>query len=118
MRKKRKTDPLVTVSMLKFELDKAFKREFKPIVQQFKIIDRRFEAIDRRFEAIDHRFDAIDKRFDAMDSKFDFLHSAIDAFMKRTEDNELEIKLLGRQHDNLAKYCAQKIGYPTYGRNL
>lgn len=123
----------------KFEaIDGRFKqinKRFEAIDGRFKQIDKRFEAIDKRFEAIDRRFDAIDKRFILQDARIEALEKAvhnleetvkdsftkmynhIDAFMKRAESNEHEILFLGRQHDDLAKYCTEKIGYPTYGRN-
>lgn len=50
--------------------------------------------------------------------KHNEMQNNIDAFIKRTEENEREILFLGHQHDDLAKYCHKKIGYPEYGRKL
>lgn len=114
---------------------KQLKQALKPIEDKFAPIDRKFESIDRKFESIDRRFESIDRKFALQDARLDALEKAvrnleetvkesftrmyshIDAFMKRAESNEHEILFLGRQHDDLAKYCTEKIAYPVYGRN-
>ena len=109
-------------------------------------IDKRFEKIDERFEKADKRTDGLEAEmrqgFKIMnaklaafiailnanidrairesearqDKKFQKIFDAIDAFIKRTESSEREILFLGKQHDDLANYCTEKIGYPVYGR--
>lgn len=102
-------------------------------------IDKKFEQVDRRFNKLEAEMDqglkivnaklasfvaivtvntdrAIRESEDRQDKRFNNIFSAIDAFIKRTEANEREILFLGRQHDDLAHYCTEKIGYPTYGR--
>lgn len=118
------------------ELKKIITPEFAKINKRFDDHDKRFDAVEKKLVDHDTRFDIIDKRFLAvnirvdsceraiavlekeMREQFNTFHSAIDAFMKRGEANEREILFLGRQYDDLAKFCTQKIGYPTYGRNL
>lgn len=128
-------------------LDRRFKQvdeRFKQVDQRFKQVDERFKQVDRRFKEIDKKFVEIDKNFGIINGKLAAYFSAIminmdkairdseekfhneildlktliDAFIKRSEANEREILLLGKQHDNLANYCTEKIGYPVYGRNI
>lgn len=128
-------------------LDRRFKQvdeRFKQVDQRFKQVDQRFKQVDRRFKQIDRKFIEIDKNFATVNGKLTAYFSAImvnmdkairdseerlhneildiktsmDAFLKRSEANEREILLLGKQHDNLAHYCTEKIGYPVYGRNV
>ena len=112
-------------------------RALAPFYKKFEQIDKRFEQIDERFKGVDTRFKEMGGWFQAAQSihamytdraigefeirlnkKFDNIMSIIDAFLKRTEDNKQEITFLGRQHDDLAKYCTEKIAYPTYGRKM
>lgn len=74
--------------------------------------------IDVRFDLVDKRFLAANIRIDNVEHKLGRLDSHIDNFLKRAGDNDREILFLGKQHDDLAKYCTGKIGYQTYGRNL
>lgn len=102
-----------------------------------KKLDERFEQIDERFIDVDTRFKEIGGCFQAAQSihamytdrairelenrlskKFDIMMSRIDTFLNRAETNERETTFLGRQHDDLAKYCTEKISYPPYGRKL
>lgn len=101
----------------------------KPVFGKFKQIDKRFEKADTDLSLLDRRITSTNIRIDAveralgslehtMKDQFNALFNHIDAFMKRIEVNEREILFLGKQHDDLAKYCTAKIAYPTYGRNL
>lgn len=134
----------VTLSILNSTLDKAFKRFGRGLDKRFDQIDRKFDLIDRKFELMADQFAQIDKRFavvegklaayvgintmnidrainaleERQNKKFDVIISRMDAFLNRTEVNEREITFLGKQHDNLAKYCHEKIAYPEYGRML
>ncbi|MBI2638221.1 hypothetical protein HYW83_01385 [Candidatus Peregrinibacteria bacterium] len=109
---------------LKPILDKLIKHDkrFEQIDRRFDVVETRLEMNDRRFIGLNARVEALEKAVHNLDEKFDDyftkMYSHIDTFMKRTETNALEITLLGKQHDDLAKYCTEKIGYPVYGRNL
>lgn len=137
----------VTLAQLKQVIAPLYKR-FDGVDQRFEQIDQRFEKIDQRFEQIDEQFKAIDNQFISLngkisafvgitnmnirdaeerleqkfmkkfEEKFAPIMDAVDVFMKLSRDSDCEIVLLGKQHDDLAKYCTAKIGYPTYGRNL
>gem|GEM_PF-5541152 len=74
--------------------------------------------IDVRFDLVDKRFLAANIRIDNIEHKLGRLDSHIDNFLKCAGDNDREILFLGKQHDDLARYCTAKIDYPTYGRNL
>lgn len=120
---------------------------FEEIDRRFDVMETRFEMNDRRYIGLNVRTESLEKsvgnlekaikdldekterRDDAlsraiagleknMKEQFNKIFNHIDAFMKRTETNERETFFLGQQHDDLAKYCTAKIGYPTYGRNL
>lgn len=122
-------------------------KRFAEIDRRFDIMETHFDMNDRRYIGLNARTEALEKsvnnlekaikyldekterRDDAlsqaiagleknMNEKFNKVFNHIDAFMKRTEASEREILFLGKQHDDLAKYCTVKIGYPTYGRNL
>lgn len=90
----------------------------KQLQQELK---QAFVTTDRRFVLQDARLDALEKAVRDLDESFkdnfSRMYSHIDAFMKRTESNEREILFIGKQHDDLAKYCTAKISYPAYGRN-
>lgn len=96
------------------------KNENKPVtlIQLQQLLKTLFTKIDVRFDLIDKRFLTVNVRIDNVEKKLTRLESHIDDFLKRTEDNERETLFLGKQHDDLAKYCTAKIAYPTYGRNL
>lgn len=123
----------VTVNQLKSILKQAF----APIHKRFEIIDKRFAQIDKQFKQIDTKFEVTNGKLAAFvginalnidrairdleerqNKQFDKIFSKMDAFLKRTEENEREVLLLGKQHDNLANYCTEKMGYPVYGRNI
>lgn len=105
----------------KSELNKALKPILTETNRRFDIIETRLEMGDRRFIGLNARVENLEKSVKNLDEKFDDyftkMYSHIDAFMKRTETNEREILFLGKQHDDLAKYCIAKINYPVYGRN-
>mgnify|MGYP001597594871 CR=1 FL=1 len=122
----------------------AIDLRFKKIDMRFDAMDLRFREIDAKFKKVDARFEDIDNRFKVMGGwfqaaqsihalytdkaitaseerltkKMDNILSVIDGFLKRTEENKQEIGFLGHQHDDLAKYCTEKIAYPAYGRKL
>lgn len=110
----------VTVSELK--------KILKPILDKLTKHDKRFEQIDKNFLVINGKLAAfvsintlnIDRAINALEERlnkrFDKIMTTMDAFIKRSETNEREIMFLGKQHDDLAKYCTQKIAYPPYGR--
>lgn len=119
------------------QLKQVFRQQFKQIDERFEQIDKRFEQIDERFKQVDTRFKEIGGWFQAAQSihalytdrsiqgleermakRHDNMMSLLDKFLKRVEGNEREIVFLGNQHDNLAKYCHEKIAYPEYGRKL
>lgn len=119
-------------------------KRFEQIDKRFEQVDKEFEQIYRRFEQIDERFKQVDTRFKEMggwfqaaqsihalytdraiqgleerlSKKHDNMMSLLDKFLKRVEGNEREIIFFGNQHDDLAKYCHEKIAYPEYGRKL
>ena len=87
---------------------------FEQLKQALKPIEHRITLHDIRIEALEKTVHSLEETFK---DSFTKMYSHIDAFMKRAESNEHEILFLGRQHDDLAKYCTQKIAYPVYGRN-
>lgn len=93
---------------------KQLNQALKPILDRLEVIDGKFILHDARIEALEKAVRNLEETFK---DNFTKMYSHIDAFMKRTESNGTEILFLGRQHDDLAKYCTVKIGYPTYGRN-
>ncbi|MBI4994477.1 hypothetical protein HZC21_02425 [Candidatus Peregrinibacteria bacterium] len=115
---------------------------FETIDKRFENVEHRMDSLEHRMDSLEHRMDSLEHRMDSLEHRMDSLehrmdslekaihnleemfkdnftkmYSHIDAFMKRTESNEHEIVFLGRQHDDLAKYCTEKIAYPIYGRN-
>lgn len=103
--KKKQTEAVNGGKPLTFtQLQQALKTVLGKIEVRFDLIDKRFLAANIRIDNVEHRLGRLD--------------SHIDDFLKRAEDNDREILFLGKQHDDLAKFCTQKIGYPTYGRNL
>lgn len=137
----------VTLAQLKQVIAPIYKR-FEQIDRRFEQIDQRFNQIDEKFQQIDEQFSQINDQFISLngklsafvgitnmnirdaeerleqkfmnkfEEKFSPIMDAVDVFMKRSRDSDREIVLLGKQHDDLAKYCIEKIAYPTYGRNL
>lgn len=112
------------------ELKKALNNLQQSLNKKFAHIDGKFAQIDERFAIVDNKFKGladlnamnIDRAIAMLELKLDKRHNdmmnRIDAFLKRSEANEREILFLGRQHDDLAKYCHGKIAYPEYGRKL
>lgn len=119
----------VTVSQLENILQNSFSVFEKKLDKRFMQINKKFKQIDCRFDIVNAKLAAfigintmnIDRAINALEERqnkqFNKIFTKIDEFLKRTEENEEEILLLGKQHDNLAKYCTEKIGYPVYGRN-
>lgn len=107
MMKKRKQSTKDNKPVTLKQLNQTINQALKPIEHRFMLHDARLEALEKAVHNLDETFK----------DNFTKMYSHIDAFMKRTESNETEILFLGRQHDNLAKYCTEKIGYPIYGRN-
>ncbi|MEK9132237.1 MAG: hypothetical protein AAB606_00815, partial [Patescibacteria group bacterium] len=107
------------INSVKEEVDK----QFAEIDSKFIQIDRNFAVVNGKLAAyvgvntmnIDRAVNALEER---QNKKFDAILAKMDAFINRTEVNEREITFLGHQHDNLAKYCHEKIEYPEYGRAL
>lgn len=123
------------------KIDKHFDELAAQYTQEFARIDDNFLEINKGFKKTDENFAALNGKLDGKLAAYfgvtnsnidkvkndleEVLHKEIlqlnksmDAFLKRTEKNEQEITFLGRQHDDLAKYCTEKIQYPTYGRKL
>lgn len=111
----------VTFSQLNAQLKQAFESFGKQIDKRFAGVDKKLATLDGKITAsmalnainIDRAINALEER---QNKKFDAILARMDAFIKRTEVNEREITFLGSQHDNLAKYCHEKIAYPEYGR--
>lgn len=118
MKKRKTSNNYITKSEFKRGVKELSKRDdalSRSVVNLERNMNDRFNQVDRRFIEIDIKFMS---KFDEMGRRFDRLESHIDSFLKRTENNEHEILFFGRQHDDLAKFCTEKIGYPVYGRNL
>lgn len=96
-------------------LEKSVGNLEKSVDNLEKSVQNLDEKTERRDDALSRAIVGLEKN---METQFNKVFNHIDAFMKRTEANERETLFLGKQHDDLAKYCTEKIAYPTYGRNL
>lgn len=123
----------VTLNQLKQVIREVMKKMdigFKQVDERFKRVDEQFKQVDTRFKEMGGWFHAaqsihalytdraIQGLEERMSKKHNDMMSLLDKFLKRTDVNEREITFLGKQHDNLAKYCHEKIAYPEYGRKL
>lgn len=102
----------------------------KAITQIDKIMNRLEKCMDERFAILNGKFSAmvgintmnIDRAVngleDRLDKKLQRIFDVLDGVVNGIDKSDREIVLLGKQHDDLAKYCTGKIAYPTYGRNF
>lgn len=105
------------------QMDKRFAQMDRTLEIAFRQIDNNFAAINGKLAALvgitSHNIDrAVSASEERLNKKLDQMIATMNTFIKRTEENEREIGFLGKQHDDLAKYCTAKIEYPEYGRKL
>ncbi len=94
-------DPVVTQSVLKKELDEAFAKNNKLIIDEIGGI------LDIFANQIDERFNKIEERMDAFDQKLEQLTRTIDGFIKRIDNYETEQVARDAEVQRLTRWIQQ-----------